>query len=136
MDISDKILLSQTGSAGQDWAGGLKPHFCSISFGNPISPLTNRLCSLPAPGMWHYLCTGSSSTLAASLLLPPSAPPSWRGISPLFWMCSRNSWITAAERCTQRCWNMGDQYNPAPPSSGLSISSLAPWLRGGSAASE
>lgn len=70
VDSSDKILLLQTGSTREDWAGGLKPHFCSISFGNPISQLTNRLCSLLVPGMWRYPYTDTSSILAASVLLP------------------------------------------------------------------
>lgn len=69
VDHTDKILLLQTGSTREDWAGGLKPHFCSISFDNPISHLTNHLCSRLVPGMWRYPYPGTSNTLAASCIL-------------------------------------------------------------------
>lgn len=83
-DSTDKILLLQTGSTREEHAGGLKPHFCSISFSNPISQLTNRLCSLLVPGMCHYPYTGTSDTPASSVLPPHSAPPSWRRIHSHF----------------------------------------------------
>lgn len=82
---------------GKIGLGGLKPHFCSISFGNPISPLTNRLCSLPAPGMWHYLSTESSSTLAASLL--PHHPA--EGFLPSLGCAAETA--GSQLRCTQSC---------------------------------
>lgn len=45
------LLLLQTGSTRKDWAGGLKPHFCSISFGNPISQLNKSPLFTACP--WH-----------------------------------------------------------------------------------
>lgn len=53
VDHADKILLLQTGSTREDWVGGLKPHFCSISFGNPISQIAFVHGSSLACGIIH-----------------------------------------------------------------------------------
>lgn len=83
---TDKILLLQTATTRKDWAGGLKPHFCSISFGNPISQLTNHRCSRLVPGMWHYPYVRTGKTLTACVLLSNLALPSWKITCPHFQM--------------------------------------------------
>lgn len=87
---TDKILLLQTASTREDWAGGLKPHFCSISFGNPISQLTNHRCSWLVPGMWHYPYVRTRKALTASDLLSNLALPLWKITCPHLQMCRKH----------------------------------------------
>lgn len=71
MDSSDKIPLSQTGSAGQDWAGGLKPHFCSIFFLAIPFPCSQMAFVPCLPLACGIICAQG----AAALWQPPSCSP-------------------------------------------------------------